>query len=73
MVEVIYEKKVLKMSRNLYSFLLEKLSARLPDAEHRVLLKKVLGWYLDDGSKILKAKLEDQISSILQGWDENVE
>ena len=72
-VEVIYLKKVLKVSRNLHSFLLEKLSARIPDAEHRVLLKKVLEWYMDNGSKFLKVKLEDQISSILQGWDENAE
>jgi hypothetical protein len=61
------------MSRNLYSFLLEKLSARLPDAEHRALLKKLLEWYMDDGSKFLKVKLEEQISSILQGWDENAQ
>jgi len=61
------------MSKNLYSLLFEKLSARIPDAEHRVLLKNVLEWYVEGGSKLVKTKLDDQVSSILQGWEENAE
>ena len=61
------------MSKDLHSLLFEKLSARIPDAEHKVLLKKILDWYMEGGSKLIKAKLDEHISSILQGWDENAE
>ncbi|MFW9795266.1 MAG: hypothetical protein ACFFEE_13240 [Candidatus Thorarchaeota archaeon] len=61
------------MTKDIHSLLLEKLSARIPDAEHKVLLEKILDWYIEGGSKLIKAKLDDKISSILQGWDQSVE
>lgn len=62
-----------EMTKDIHSLLLEKLSARIPDAEHKVLLEKILDWYIEGGSKLIKAKLDDKISSILQGWDQSVE
>ncbi|NIO37067.1 hypothetical protein GTO27_05120 [Candidatus Bathyarchaeota archaeon] len=61
------------MTKDLHSLLLEKLSARIPDAEHKVLLGEILDWYIEGGSKLIKARIDAKISSILQGWDESVE
>jgi len=58
--------------KNLYQLLEEKLTLRLEESEHKALLKEILNWYKEGGSKQVKAKLLDRVTLILEGLSENV-
>jgi len=55
-----------------YQLLEEKLTMRLNESEHKALLKEILNWYKEGGSKQVKAKLLDRVTLILEGLSENV-
>ena len=58
--------------KNFYQLLEEKLTLRLEESEHKALLKEILNWYKEGGSKQVKAKLLDRVTLILEGLSENV-
>jgi hypothetical protein len=59
--------------KDFYQLLEERLALRLEKSEHRVLMKEVLTWYKEGGSKQVKARLLDRVTLILQGLSEDVE
>jgi len=61
------------MAKDFYQLLEERLVLRLEDSEHKALLKEVLTWYKEGGSKQVKARLLDRVTLILQGLSEDVE
>lgn len=56
-----------------YELLGERLSLRLEEGEHKLLLKEVLNWYKEGGPKQVKSRLLERVTLILQGLSENVE
>jgi len=61
------------VAKNFYQLLEEKLTLRLQESEHKALLKEILGWYKEGGSKQVKARLLDRLTLILRGLSEDVE
>ncbi|TET25959.1 MAG: hypothetical protein E3J73_05335 [Candidatus Bathyarchaeum sp.] len=59
--------------KDFYQLLEEKLTLRLEENEHKALLKEILGWYKEGGSKQVKARLLDRVTLILRGLSEDVE
>jgi len=60
-------------AKDFYQLLEERLALRLEESEHKALLKEVLNWYKEGGSKQVKASLLDRVTTILQGLSEDVE
>lgn len=59
--------------KDFYQLLEEKLTLRLQESEHKALLKEILDWYKEGGSKQVKTRLLDRVTLILRGLSENVE
>jgi len=59
--------------KDFYELLGERLSLRLEESEHKTLLKEILDWYKEGGSKQVKSKLLERATLILQGLSEDVE
>jgi hypothetical protein len=55
-----------------YELLEERLTLRLKENEHKVLLKEVLNWYKEGGPKQVKSRLVERVTLILQGLSEDV-
>jgi hypothetical protein len=62
--------RFLDVNKDSFSLLFEKLSKKITETEDLALLKQVLEWYVEGGSKMIKTNLDSQIAIILQGWDE---
>jgi len=60
-------------AKDFYQLLQERLALRLEKSEHKALLKEVLNWYKEGGSRQVKARLLDRVTLILQGLSEDVE
>ena len=59
--------------KDFYQLLAERLTLRLEESEHKVLLKEILNWYKEGGSKQVKTRLLERVTLILQGLSEDVE
>jgi len=59
--------------KDFYELLEERLTLRLEESEHKALLKEILDWYKEGGSKQVKSKLLERATLILQGLSEDVE
>lgn len=55
-----------------YQLLEERLALRLEESEHKALLKEILNWYKEGGSKQVKSRLLERVTLILQGLSEDV-
>jgi hypothetical protein len=61
------------MAKDFYQLLEEKLTQRLWESKHEALLKEILSWYKEGGSKQVRARLLDRVTLILQGLSKDVE
>ena len=59
--------------KDFYQLLEERLALRLEESEHKALLKEILNWYKEGGSKQVKARLLERVTLILQGLSEDVQ
>lgn len=59
--------------KDFYQLLEERLTLRLEESEHKALLKEILNWYREGGSKQVTARLLERVTLILQGLSEDVE
>ena len=59
-------------SKDFYQLLEERLTLRLEETEHKVLLKEILNWYKEGGPKQVKSRLLERTTLILQGLSEHV-
>jgi len=55
-----------------YELLGERLTLRLEESEHKALLKEILDWCKEGGSKQVKSRLLERITLVLQGLSEDV-
>lgn len=58
--------------KDFYQLLGERLTLRLEESEHEDLLKEILNWYKEGGSKHVKSRLLERVTLILQGLSEDV-
>jgi hypothetical protein len=63
----------LHLESDFYTFLEDRLSRRLKEGTHRELLRRVIRWYREGGSKQVTKELRDQIILILGGLSLDVE
>lgn len=56
-----------------HQMLVEKLASRLEEKEHESLLKEILEWYEEGGSKQVETRLRDRIDLLLHGVSTDVE
>ena len=58
--------------KGFYQLLEEKLTMRLNEREHKALLKEILHWYKEGGSKQVKTRLLERVTLILEGLNDRV-
>lgn len=61
------------MGSDLYTLLEDRLSLRLKDSSHRELLRQVIQWYREGGSKRVANELKVRVALILGGLSPDVE
>jgi len=61
------------MRSDFYAMLEDRLSHRLMDTAHRELLKQVLQWYREGGSKQVTSEVRQRVTLILGGLNPDAE